>query len=109
MIACVLIFLATVQAGPYPVGGDVKAPVAIKRIQGDYRQCTGIRMSGVTILKAIIDKSGHPRRIKIVRPGAKCTDDAAVSALRQWTFKPGTLNGKPVDVIFNLTVIPHVR
>ena len=29
---------------------------------------------------------------------------ATLDAVRQWTFKPGTLNGEPVDVIFNLTV-----
>jgi hypothetical protein len=24
--------------------------------------------------------------------------------VRQWKFRPGTLNGEPVDVIFSLTV-----
>jgi len=24
--------------------------------------------------------------------------------VKRWKFKPGTLNGEPVDVIFNLTV-----
>jgi len=24
--------------------------------------------------------------------------------VRRWKFKPGTLNGQPVDVLFNLTV-----
>jgi len=30
--------------------------------------------------------------------------EQAVEAVKQWKFKPGTLNGEPVDVIFNLTV-----
>ncbi len=30
--------------------------------------------------------------------------EEAERAVRQWKFKPGTLNGQPVDVIFNLTV-----
>jgi outer membrane biosynthesis protein TonB len=29
---------------------------------------------------------------------------AAVMALSQWTFVPGRFEGRPVDVIFNLTV-----
>ena len=28
----------------------------------------------------------------------------AIEAVKQWKFKPGTLNGEPVEVIFNLTV-----
>ncbi len=31
-------------------------------------------------------------------------DQAAADAVKRWRFKPGTLNGAPVDVIFNLTV-----
>jgi len=30
--------------------------------------------------------------------------ESAVEAVKQWKFKPGTLNGEPVEVIFNLTV-----
>ena len=30
--------------------------------------------------------------------------EAAVSAVKQWKFKPATLRGKPVDVYFNLTI-----
>jgi outer membrane biosynthesis protein TonB len=31
-------------------------------------------------------------------------DVAALDAIRQWKFKPGTLNGNPVPVYYNLTV-----
>ena len=30
--------------------------------------------------------------------------DGGERAVKQWKFRPGTLNGQPVDVIFNLTV-----
>jgi TonB family protein len=109
MIGAILIFLATVQRSPYRVGGDVKPPVAIKTVEVDYSRCIGKRASGVTIVETVIDKSGQPRNIRIVKPGMQCTTDAAVKALQQWTFRPGTLNGKPVDVIFDFTIIPHVR
>jgi periplasmic protein TonB len=31
-------------------------------------------------------------------------DLQALEAVRKWKFKPGTLNGQPVPVIYNLTV-----
>jgi protein TonB len=31
-------------------------------------------------------------------------DTAAAEAVKKWKFKPATLNGKPVDVYYNLTV-----
>jgi TonB family protein len=31
-------------------------------------------------------------------------DSAAADAVKKWKFKPATLNGKPVAVIYNLTV-----
>ena len=32
------------------------------------------------------------------------TQPAALDAIRQWTFEPATLGGKPVDVYYNLTM-----
>jgi len=40
----------------------------------------------------------------VLKPLPFGLDDAAVEAVRQWQWKPGTLAGEPVDVIFNVTV-----
>ncbi len=42
--------------------------------------------------------------MQVLKPLPFGLDQAAVDAVRRWKFKPGTLNGQPVDVIFNLTV-----
>ena len=48
--------------------------------------------------------SSWKRNVQVLKPLPFGLDQAAVDAVRRWKFKPGTLNGQPVDVIFNLTV-----
>lgn len=91
--------------GPIRVGGDVLRP---EKISGPDPQYTEIarkaRIQGVVILEAIIDKEGNVRNVKVLKPLPMGLDQAAVDAVTSWKFKPATLNGKPVDVYYNLTV-----
>ncbi|MCZ6508691.1 MAG: energy transducer TonB [Acidobacteria bacterium] len=91
--------------GPIRVGGDVTRPV---KISGPNPQYTEIarkaRIQGVVIVEAIIGKDGSVRNVRILKPLPMGLDQAAVDAVSKWKFKPATLNGKPVDVYYNLTV-----
>ena len=58
----------------------------------------------MVIVEAIIDKTGHVDRVRVIKGLPMGLSEEAERAVRQWHFKPGTLNGEPVDVIFNLTV-----
>jgi protein TonB len=87
------------------VGGDVKPPVVISRVDPVYPEVARkARISGIVIIEAIIDKGGTVRDVKVLKGLPFGLDQAAADAVRRWRFKPGTLNGQPVDVIFNLTV-----
>ncbi len=91
--------------GPIRVGGDVKPP---KKIQAPNPQYTEIarkaRIQGVVIVEAIIDKQGNVTNVKILKGLPMGLDQAAADAVKRWKFEPATLNGKPVAVIYNLTV-----
>ncbi len=90
---------------PLRVGGDVKAPVVINRVEPIYTtEARKSRISGIVILEAIIDHTGVVKDVQILKPLPFGLDQAAIDAVKQWTFRPGTLNGQPVDVIFNLTI-----
>ncbi len=90
---------------PLRVGGDVKAPIVINRVEPMYTQAARAdRISGIVIIETEIDKTGEVRKVVVLKRLPHGLDDAAIAAVRQWRFKPGTLNGEPVDVIFNLTV-----
>ena len=48
---------------------------------------------------------GHRTRVRrSEREAQNRLSEAAEEAVKEWKFKPATLNGEPVDVIFNLTV-----
>lgn len=90
------------------VGNDVTAPKVVKRVEPVFPQSVRQSMSGgnvVIIAESVITRSGCVRNVYLVQqsPWAEL-NTAAVVALSGWKFKPATLNGKPVDVIFNLSI-----
>jgi protein TonB len=91
--------------GPMRVGGDVKAPVVIHRVEPAYTDLARkARITGIVIVEAIIDRDGNVDKVKVLKGLSLGLTQAAEDAVRKWKFKPGTMNGEPVDVIFNLTV-----
>ncbi len=91
--------------GPIRVGGDVKPPEKVFFPSPQYTEIARkARIQGVVIVEAIIDKQGKVTNVKVLKGLPMGLDQAAADAVARWTFKPATLNGKPVAVIYNLTV-----
>ena len=89
----------------YNVGAEVKAPIVIRRVQPNYPQIAvqhGI--AGVVVLHCIIDRTGHVRDVQVARSSFAPFEQAAVDAVRQWTFAPASMHGQSVDCYFDLTV-----
>jgi protein TonB len=92
-------------AGPMRVGGDVKAPVVTRRVEPTYPEVARkARVAGVVVVEAIIDKQGNVDQVRVLKGLPMGLSGEAEAAVRKWKFRPGTLNGQPVDVIFSLTV-----
>jgi TonB family protein len=90
---------------PIPVGGDVRRPVKLSGANPQYTEIARrARIQGYVIVEAIIDKSGNVIEARIVKPLPMGLDQAAIEAVSRWKFEPATLNGKPVDVYYNLTI-----
>ena len=91
--------------GPLRVGGNVRPPTPVYRVEPDYtEEARKARLQGIVIIEAIIDVEGNVTEARILKGLAGGLDQSAIEAVRQWRFKPGTLDGKPVPVIFDLMV-----
>ena len=63
-------------------------------------QTAGIQ--GLVRLQVRVAKDGHVEVTKTLE-GEPVLVEAAVAAVKQWQAKPGTVNGKPVEVISTVT------
>jgi len=91
--------------GTQRVGGDVKAPTVLSRVDPIYTDAAKQeRIAGIVILETLIDHTGVVRKIRVLKKLPYGLADSAVDALRQWKFAPGTREGQPVDVVFNMTI-----
>ncbi len=61
------------------------------------------RISGAVVMGAIVDDHGKVTKLTVVA-GPEGLRDAALTAVRQWTYKPFQLNGAPVFVSTVVTV-----
>lgn len=96
-----------ITEGPVHIGVNVQGepPVAIHKVDPVYPEASRrMRQEGVVILEIIVRKDGTVGDIKVLRSLNPILDQAAVDAASQWRFKPGKVNGRPVDAYFILTV-----
>jgi TonB family protein len=56
------------------------------------------RVQGELALRAVIDKSGSVSRLCITQALGAGLDDMMVNTVRQWKYRPYTLNGQPIEI-----------
>jgi TonB family protein len=96
----------TAWAKTYKVEGNVQAPKALNTPPPVYPESAKTaKIEGIAVVDTVIDAAGHVTHPKIkATSGDKDLDQAAIDAVSQWTFKPATLDGKPVEVYYTLTI-----
>ena len=89
----------------YTPGDGVKQPIVLSRVSPPYPELARrMRREGFVILECIIDRTGRIREAHVLRSSFAAFEQPALDAVNQWQFAPGTMNGVPVDVQFDLTV-----
>ena len=84
----------------YKIGDDeVSPPRLISKVEPNYSNAAREKkLEGTTLLGIVIDTSGTPYDIKVLRNLDPDLDQNAVDAVKQWRFDPATKGGEPVAV-----------
>jgi protein TonB len=61
-------------------------------------------VSGVVVLQATIGSKGRVEALRVIS-GPALLQQAALDAVRQWTYRPYVLNDKPVEVQTTIHVV----
>ena len=89
----------------FVVGGNITEPEKLSGPVPLYPEAAlRARIQGVVVLECIIGKTGDVTDVKVLRGLPLGLTESAVDAVRSWKFKPSTLNEKPVEVLYILTV-----
>ncbi len=65
---------------------------------------------GRVILKVLVSKEGRALKVILAKSsGHSILDRAAMKAVREWIFKPGKLNGKPVEMWVKVPVVYELK
>lgn len=88
---------------PLQVGNEVSRPVQIFSVEPNFSlKVRANQETQKVLVQAIIDRAGCIRATKVLKKSSDEFDASVVAAMRQWVFEPVLLDGKPVDVYYNL-------
>ncbi|MCD4750021.1 MAG: energy transducer TonB [Thermoanaerobaculales bacterium] len=89
----------------FVVGGNITEPERLSGPNPTYPEAARrARIQGVVVLECTIGKDGRVNEVNVLRGLPLGLTESAENAVRKWRFKASTLNGKPVEVLYILTV-----
>jgi len=93
------------EKGAVRAVGDVKPPKLIKKVDPIYpEEARKEGISGVVILIVRSDEHGDIVGAKISKSPHELLSKASVEAVKQWKYEPMLIKGKPMPIIFTVTM-----
>lgn len=93
------------EAGVFHPGGDVISPKIVYATDPRYTAAARKKkLQGVCVVSLLVDTTGVPRDVRVVKSLDPGLDANAVKAVRGYRFKPGMRKGKPVTTELNIEV-----
>lgn len=97
--------LADFEKGAVKAEGDIKPPKLIKEVKPVYpEEARKQGISGVVLLSVRSNEQGNIVAVKIVKSPHELLSKASVEAVKQWKYEPMLIKGKPMPIIFTVTM-----
>lgn len=100
-IAALLATGVGAQQTVYEPGNGVTLPTVTHEARPEYtREALDAHIEGTVLLSVVVENDGKVGAVDVERSldPTYGLDQQAVKAMKGWTFKPGTKDGKPVAV-----------
>jgi protein TonB len=90
--------VAETRVAPPETLGEAETPAKILRVvKPNYPQLAlRARMRGIVLLRVLVSETGTPEQIEVLKGVGGGLTEAAISAVRRWTFEPARRNGQAV-------------
>jgi protein TonB len=86
-------------------GEEVTAPVAIEKTRPAYPpEAKEVKYQGRVVLRMVINEEGKIEDVEVVEGQPYGLTEAAVTAAGAWRFEPALYQGKPVAVLYMVTI-----
>ena len=87
------------------ISQGVSQGLLIRKVQPIYPpNARTMRLEGPVEMEAMIDREGKIKNLKVLK-GQPVLAKAAVDAVRQWRYKPYYLDGEPVEIQTQITIV----
>lgn len=101
----VLVITPQESEKPRKVPADVMAGNTLTKVTPVYPvSAKEAKLQGQVVLHAIIDENGKVEQLAVVSSPDSALSKSSIEAVRQWTYKPYLLNGKPTAVDTTINV-----
>ena len=86
-------------SGAFSLNAISTPPVLIHKVEPEYSdEARRARFNGTVIIKIVIDATGQPTNLEVVRSPGLGLGERALQSVAKWRFRPGQKDGKPVAV-----------
>jgi periplasmic protein TonB len=86
----------------------VAAPSVVYQVDPEYSaEALRAGVNAMVALRIVVNSAGKPTGIRVIKDAGYGLEEKAVEAIRQWKFKPGTKDGKPVAVEIAIQIEFH--
>jgi TonB family protein len=100
---CVFELLTTTAATK--AENAVTAPSVLFKVEPKYsKEALKAKLNGTVVLYVEVTADGLPSNVRVVRGLGMGLDEKAIEAVKQWKFRPGYKDGRPVTVAARIEV-----